>query len=93
MRVCAYAQTRQSLQCSHTRSMDVIDGSDQKLDTCWSTFMDDIDDDIKAQAIYTSNHEEAVWPFFIVGLKFAVLYESRGKFLTKSMQTGSLISF
>ena len=51
MRVCAYAQTRQSLHYSHARSMVVNDGSDQKLDVCWSIYMDDIDDDIKARAI------------------------------------------
>ena len=33
-RVCAYAyaQTHQSLRCSHTQSMDVDEGSDQSLD-------------------------------------------------------------
>ena len=31
-RVCAYAQTRQSLRCSHTQSMDIDEGSVQNLD-------------------------------------------------------------
>ena len=31
-RVCTYAQTRQSLRCSHTQSMDADESSDQTLD-------------------------------------------------------------
>ena len=31
-RVCAYAQTRQSLRSSHTQSRDTDEGSDQTLD-------------------------------------------------------------
>ena len=30
--VCAYAQTRHSLPCLHTQSMDVDEGSGQNLD-------------------------------------------------------------
>ena len=31
-RFCAYAQTRQSLRCSHTQSSDINPDSDQKSD-------------------------------------------------------------
>ena len=31
-RGCAYAQTRQSIRCSHTQTIDVDEGSDQNLD-------------------------------------------------------------
>ena len=30
--VCAYAQTRQSLRCSHTQSIHIGEGSDQTLE-------------------------------------------------------------
>ena len=32
MRICADAQTRQNIRCSHTQSMDVYKSSDQNLD-------------------------------------------------------------
>ena len=37
-RVCAYAQTRQSLRCSHTQSIDADEDSDLNLDfsLCWT---------------------------------------------------------
>ena len=31
-RACAIAQTRQSLRCSHTQSIDIDEDSDQKID-------------------------------------------------------------
>ena len=31
-RACAYAQPRQSLRCSHTQNLDVVEDSDQNED-------------------------------------------------------------